>query len=256
MLDYIQAKHRSPRKVNISFDEYGAFPRPFSELHPGYGPYNMARVHYAFNPERKYIRHDPDKMPEREFPGGDMLKLLSMTSIQLAILRHADRVKIGCMTGGLAALATSNHDTVWRPATYYAFRQLITYARGTSLQTAVDSETFDMPGYAIDDTSQYTGKNNVNYIDSAAAWDEKQGRLAVFVINRNENSTYPLELDVRGFEGFKSCRCYEMYSKDFDAKSSAGHDWKSPSTNRNTKLEGGLATTKVKPLSWNVIIFE
>ena len=184
------------------------------------------------------------------------MKLLSMTSIQLALLRHADRVKIGCMTGGLASLATSNHDTVWRPASYYAFRQLIDYARGTSLQTIVDSETFDMPGYAIDDTSQYTGKNNVNYIDSAAAWDEATGRLALFVINRNEKESYPLELDVRGFEGFKSCTSYEMYSKDFDTKSSAGHDWKAPDVNKAATLEKGLASTKVKPLSWNVIIFE
>ena len=214
----------------------------------------MARVHYAFDPERKYIRHDPDKMPEREFPGGDMLKLLSMTSIQLALLRHADRVKIGCMTGGLAALATSNHDTVWRPATYYAFRQLIDYARGTSLQVAVDSETFDMPGYAIDDTSQYTGKNNVNYIDSAAAWDEKTGRLAVFVINRNEKSEYPLDLDVRAFEGFQKVTRYEMFSKDFEAKSSAGHDWKTPAQ-KSVTIKEGIASTKLKPLSWNVFIF-
>ena len=265
MLDYIQAKHRSPRKVNISFDEYGAFPRPFSELHPGYGPYNMARVHYHFDPERKYIRHDPDNMPEREFPGGDMLKLLSMTSIQLALLRHADRVKIGCMTGGLASLAASNHDTVWRPASYYAFRQLIDYARGTSLQTIVDSETFDMPGYAIDDTSQYTGKNNVNYIDSAAAWDKATGRLALFVINRNEKESYPLELDVRGFSefsgngshgAFSKLTHYEMFSEDFEAKSVAGKDWKAPDVNKAATLEKGLASTKVKPLSWNVIIFE
>ena len=255
MLDYIQAKHRSPRKVNISFDEYGAFPRPFSELNPGYGPYNMARVHYKFDPERKYVRHDPDNMPEREFPGGDMMKLLSMTSIQLALLRHADRVKIGCMTGGLASLAASNHDHVWKPATRYAFRQLIDYARGTSLQTIVDSETFDMPGYAIDDTSQYTGKNNVNYIDSACAWDEKQGRLAVFVINRNETEEYPLDLDIRGFEGFKSCTSYEMFSKDFEAKSSFGNDWKAPEASC-VKNEGGIASINVKPLSWNVIIFE
>ena len=55
-----------------------------------------------------------------------------------------------------------------------------------------------MPGYAIDDTSQYTGKNNINYIDSACAWDEKAGRLAVFVINRNEKESYPLDLDLRG----------------------------------------------------------
>ena len=159
------------------------------------------------------------------------------------------------MTGGLAALATSNHDTVWRPATYYAFRQLIDYARGTSLQTIVDSETFDMPGYAIDDTSQYTGKNNVNYIDSAAAWDEKQKRLAVFVINRSEKENYPLDLDLRGFEAFKTGCHYSMFSEDFNAKSSAGHDWKAPSK-KSVTIKEGIASVKLQPLSWNVMIFE
>ena len=98
-----------------------------------------------------------------------------------------------------------------------------------------------MPGYAVDDTSQYTGKNNVNYIDSAAAWEEKEGRLTVFVINRNEKETYPLDLDVRGFEGFNKISHY---------------DWKAPAINKNAALENGLASTKVKPLSWNVLIFE
>jgi alpha-N-arabinofuranosidase len=122
-----------------------------------------------------------------------------------------------------------------------------------------------MPGYAIDDTSQYTGKNNVNYIDSAAAWDEKAGRLTVFVINRNESESYPLELDIRGFADitssastkgrFTKCSHYEMYSKDFDAKSSAGHDWKAPAK-KSVTIKEGITSTKVQPLSWNVIIFE
>ena len=256
MLDYLQAKHRSPRKVNISFDEYGAFERPFAPLNPGYGPYNMARSHYKFDPERKYILHDPDNMPEREFPGGDMIKLLSMTSIQLALLRHADRVKIGCMTGGLGALCASNHDNVWKPATYHAYRQLIEYAKGISLQTVVDGPVFDIPGYAIDDTSQYTGKNNVPYIDTACAWNEKEGKLAVFVINRNQTEAYPIDLDVRGFDGIKTISHYEMYSKDFDKKSSFENDWRQPETNPSAALRDGIASTLIKPLSWNVIVFE
>ena len=120
-----------------------------------------------------------------------------------------------------------------------------------------------MPGYAIDDTSQYTGKNNVNYIDSACAWDEKSGRLTLFVINRNEKESYPLDLDVRGFAElsenagarFAKITHYEMYCKDFEAKSSFGNDWKAPEA-KSVKSEGGIATLKVEPLSWNVIVFE
>ena len=256
MLDYIQAKHRSPRKVNISFDEYGAFERPFQPLNPGYGPYNMARSHYKFDPERQYILHDPDNMPAREFPGGDMIKVLSMASIQLALLRHADRVKLSCMTGGLAALCANNRDHVWKSASHFAFRQLLEFAKGEALQVACDCPTYDMPGYAIDDTSQYTGKNNVPYIDSASAWDKENKRLTVFVINRNQTEEYPLELDIRGFEGMNKIKHYELYSKDFDKKSSYQEPWKEPELNKAASISSGLATTKIKPLSWNVIVFE
>ena len=47
-----------------------------------------------------------------------------------------------------------------------------------------------------------------------------------------------------------------MHSKDFEAKSCAGHDWKAPALNKTAALSKGLVTTKVKPLSWNVIILE
>ena len=104
--------------------------RPNAELHPGYGVYNMTRAHYRFDPDRKYVLHDPDQMPDRKHPGGDMLQMLAMVSIQMAFLRHADRVKIACMTGGLGALCSSDHDHVWRSASYYALSQLMGVCKG------------------------------------------------------------------------------------------------------------------------------
>lgn len=257
MCDLVAAKCRSPKKMMLSFDEYGAMIRPNSPLHPGYGYHNMAAAHYRFDPERKYILHDPDNMPDRVFPGGDMIHVLSMTSIQLALLRHADRVKIGCMTGGLGALCSANHDHVWKSASHYAFTDLLRYARGTSMQTKVDSETFDIPGYAIDDTSQYPNKEGVTYIDSASAWDEANNRLTIFVINRSEDNEYPLTLDIKGFEGYKFAKHTELYTDDFDAKNT--FDMPNsllPKERTDGKMENGEFTTHVKPLSWNVFCFE
>ena len=130
------------------------------------------------------------------------------------------------------------------------------YAKGVSLKTVVDGPTFDLPGYAIDDTSQYTGKNNVPYIDTACALHEMSGTLTVFVINRNQTEAYPVQLDVRGFEGIRTISHYEMYSSDFEKKSGFENDWKQPETNPAAALRDGIATTTIKPLSWNVIIFE
>ncbi|WP_026511927.1 alpha-L-arabinofuranosidase C-terminal domain-containing protein [Butyrivibrio sp. LC3010] len=257
MIDYVASKHRSPKQVNISFDEYGAMVRPLEPLHPGYGRYNMARNHYRFDPERRYIKHDPDNMPEREFPGGDMIHALSMASIQLALLRHADRVKIGCMTGGLSALAASNHDHVWKSASHYVFMQLLEYAKGTSLDVKVDCETYDMPGYAIEDTSQYTGKEGVNYIDAAGAWDKEKKRIAVFAINRNEETEYPLTIDLKGFEGYKPTGAYTMHTDYPDIKNTYENDKAlMPETEESFTFENGEFKVYVKPLSWNVYLFE
>ncbi|MBE5836156.1 MAG: alpha-L-arabinofuranosidase [Butyrivibrio sp.] len=257
MIDYVASKHRSPKQVNISFDEYGAMVRPLMELHPGYGRYNMARNHYRFDPERRYILHDPDNMPEREFPGGDMLHALSMASIQLALLRHADRVKIGCMTGGLSALCSSNHDHVWKSASHHVFMQLLKYAKGISMDTKVESETYDMPGYAIEDTSQYTGKEGVNFIDAASAWDKDNNRLTVFVINRNEDAEYPLTVDLKGFEGYKPVNALALHTDNLDDKNTfENEDVLLPKHIENYSFENGELKLYVKPLSWNVLVFE
>ncbi len=256
MCDLVAAKLRSPKKMMLSFDEYGCMSVPFSPLHPGYGPHNMAAAHYRFDPERKYILHDPDKMQEREFPGGDMIHALSMASVQLTFIRHADRVKIGCMTGGLGALCSSNHDHTWKSASHYVFSQMLEYARGTSMRTVVECETFDLPGYAINDTSQYTGKENVPFIDAASAWDKESNRLSVFVINRNEETSYPLNIDLKAFEGLSFTEHLELSSPDLDVKNTYENpNALLPVKNTASTFADGVLNAEVKPLSWNVFVF-
>lgn len=257
MCDLVGAKCRSPKKIMLSLDEYGAMMRPFSPLHPGYGYHNMAAAHYKFDPTRKYILHDPDNMPDKIFPGGDLVRMLGMASIQLALLRHADRVKIGCMTGGLGALCCASHDHVWKSASYYSFTDLMNFAKGVSMQVDVRGEKFDIPGYAVDDTSQYTGKNGLNYIDCACAWDDNSGNLTLFVINRNQEKEYDLDIDISGFKGYKLNSHTELTSRDTEICSSFENpDVIVPCENKASSLSGGILSAKVKPLSWNVFRFE
>lgn len=255
LCDLIQAKMRSPKKLMLSFDEYGTIARPLSPLNPGYGSHNMYAAHYIFDPNRKYIRHDPDNMSDREFPGGDMIHALTAASTLLAFLRHADRVKIACMTGGLGALCSSNHDHVWRSASHYVFTQLIEYAKGESMQVSVSGDTFDIPGYAIDDNSQYQPREGINYIDSAAAWDKESGRLAIFAINRSDEEEYPVTIDLSGFKGYNFEKHFELYSKDLNAKNSfETPDILRPAANEGASFDEGILKSHIKPLSWNVFI--
>ena len=60
---------------------------------------------------------------------------------------------------------------------------MIRLAKGTSLRCEGTCETYDVPGYAIDDMNQYGGFTGVKTVQAAAALQEEQGELNLFVIN-------------------------------------------------------------------------
>ena len=113
-----------------------------------------------------------------------------------------------------------------------------------------------MPGYAIEDTSQYTGKEGVNYIDAASAWDKDNKRLTVFAINRSEETEYPLTIDVKGFEGCKPVSAHSMRTDDLELKNAFGETLIAPVDVTDYTFEKGELKLHVKPLSWNVFVFE
>ena len=188
---------------------------------------------------------------------GDMVGALGNASVLLALLRHADRVQIGCMTGGISTLVASDREHLWKSAGYYPFTQLMRYGQGISLRTAVDCATFEIPGYAVDDNSQYPTKEGVPFIDTAAAVNQEMGELAVFVINRNWESDNTVELDASAFEGWHFVEHIQMYADDIDA----ANTWENPeavkpTVNSATVCANGKVTANLKSLSWNVFRFK
>ena len=258
LCDYMQTKLRADKKMMLSFDEYAAFMKPGREFRYGGGIHNLYADHYNFDPTRKFIRHDPDNMDAKfSFPPhGDMIDVLANSSILLALLRHADRVKIGCMTSGLMTLVASNHDQIWKSAAFYPFTQLMQYGRGVSLQPSVSCDTFDIPGYAVDDNSQYKTKEGVPYIDCAAAYDEANNAVNLFVINRNEEEDNDVQIDVSAFKDYKFIEHIELFSDDMEARNTYENpDAIKPMIHQNTTFESGILTSNAKRLSWNLFRF-
>lgn len=266
LCDFVQVKMRSPRKLMISFDEYAIMMRqPSENLHYGRAPYENYRAHYRFSPYRDFVLHDPDNMwrpregggAPRRRPYGDMLGALGNASVLLAFIRHADRVKIGCMTGGLGVLATANRDQIWRTASYYPYTQLMRYGRGISMRCSVEGDTYDIPSYIVDDINEYYEQEGVDYIDAAAAFDDNAGELNVFLINRDWESDRTIELDATGFKGYKFCEHIQLYSDDLSVVSTPENpDAIVPTINNSTKEdEDGIIKADLKKLSWNILRF-
>ncbi len=258
LCDFVQQLVRSPKVMKLSFDEYGVMMRPSSPVHFGREVYLEPGSHYIFDPERGYIRHDPDNMPERGFPRMDpMLMALGNAAVILELMRHADRVKIGCMTGGLNVAASCNHDHVWKSAAYYPFADLMKYGHGVSLTTSVECETYDLPSFAVDDVHKYHEQDAVEYIDTAAAYDDKTGELTVFVINRDWEEDADFTLELSGLPGCSFLGHEEMFCTDPNAENTFDHpDSILPHRNEETRAEGGLVKATLKPMSWNVFRFK
>jgi alpha-N-arabinofuranosidase len=255
LCDLVQTKVRSPKKMMLSFDEYGTMVRPNDTLHPGNGIHSLYASHYVFDPKRRYVRHDPSNMPE--MPGGfrraNIVGALANAGTLLTFLRHADRVKIGCATGGLGTLAASDHEHIWTPVTYYPVAHLMRYGKGVSLRCSVHCETFDIPGYAIDDNSQYATHEGINYLDAAAAYDETAGEVTIFVINRDWRGDQGIELDVKGFQNYRFIEHIELFSDDLDAADTYENpNAVVPAVNKGTTFENGVVKANLHKLSWNV----
>ncbi len=257
LCDLMQAKLKSDRKLMLSFDEYAVMMRPKGEVHYGRYEYLHYRNNYNFGADRPFVKHDPANMPARPFPMGDMLGALGNASVLLTFLRHADRVKIGCMTGALGCLAATDGTHIWKTAGAYPYQQLMKYGRGTALRTSVDCDTYDIPSYIVDDTNQYYEQNNVDFIDTAAAYNKETGELTIFAINRNWEDSNEIELDVSGFEGISFIEHIEMYTDDLSKRNTFENpDAITPVMNQETKFAKGILTGTVKPISWNVFRFK
>ena len=258
LCDFVKTKLRSKKTMMLALDEYASMIRPRGEMHLGMGGRQNAEMFNVFQPGRQYVRHDPDDWSTRRNPPRDheMRQALGLTGTMLVMLNHADRVKIGCATGGLAALCCTDREHVWKGATYYPYTQMIRWAKGESLRCEISCETYDVPGYAIDDMNQYGGFTGVQTIQAAAALNEAAGEMTVFVINADAAEEQELKLDARGFEGWQFAEHIEMFAEDPEAQNTWDHpDRILPVRNTETKAEKGIVTARLKKESWNVLRF-
>ena len=255
LCDYMKTKLRTKKTMYLALDEYAGMFRPRGEIHLGRNGVQAAETFFSFDPERKYVRHDPDDWSTRRMPpfGHEMLFALANASTMLVMLRRADRVKIGCATGGINMLCQTDREHVWKGAAHYLYTDMIRLAKGVSLRCEGTCETYDVPGYAIDDMNQYGGFTGVKTIQAAAALREDEGELNIFVINADLKEPQELAADLRAFEGWELKEHTEMYARsENDANSFEHPDVLVPRKNSGTRMEKGKLTAVLQPASWNV----
>ena len=225
--DYIKAKKRSKKTINLSFDEWN--------------------VWFHSNAE------DDDIMKNRPWQIGPALlediynfeDALLVGLMLITLLKHSDRVKIACMAqlvNVIAPIMTEKNGPAWKQTIYYPYLHASKYGRGIALQSVISSPKHD--------TIDFT---DVNDVESIAVYNEEKEEVTIFAVNRNLNEDINLDCDVRSFEGYKIIEHIVLENNDMKAVNSIVKETVTPKLVSRSELVDGVLTAQLSKASWNVI---
>jgi alpha-N-arabinofuranosidase len=227
--DHVRAAGRHRKRLHISFDEWNVWylSRYQARLDEA-GPGEFATVPRLL--EDVYSVADAVVV-------GDLL---------ITLLRHADRVKIGCLAqlvNVIAPIMTEPGGPVWRQASYHPFALTARYGQGTVLRLE--------PAGPRHETARY---GEVPLLDAVAVLADGGGELRLFAVNRHQREPLALDADVRALPELTVATHLALADEDPDAVNTAAEpDRVAPRRLPDQKVDGGHLRLTLPPLSWNLI---
>jgi len=163
--DLVRGHKRSPKKLWLSFDEWNVWYR--------------ARNGDFANGHHKEAPHLLEEVYNLE----DALLLGGLVN---SLLRNADRVKVACLAQLINVIApiSTNVNGLLRQTIYYPYNWALQYARGCVLNLLVES-----PSYEVARMGQ------VPYVDAAATISPQDGKVGIFVLNRDLSKPHVVEIN-------------------------------------------------------------
>jgi len=226
--DYVKAKKRSKKDINLSFDEWN--------------------VWYHSNAA------DDDTTKNRPWQIGPSLlediytfeDALLVGLMLIVLLKHADRVKMACMAQLVNVIAPIMTDAgggaAWKQTIFYPFMHASKYGRGVVLQPIIDT-----PKHG-------TAKHDeVTDIESVSIWNEEKEELNILAVNRNLEEDVQLLTDVRGLEGYRLLEHIVLEHENLKTTNGAGRESVKPQSTSQSTLDGGTLESVLHKASWNVI---
>ncbi|AIQ20374.1 alpha-N-arabinofuranosidase [Paenibacillus sp. FSL H7-0357] len=223
--DYIKAKKRSRKTLNLSFDEWNVWFHTL-ETDKEITPWQVAPAQL----EDCYTFEDA----------------LMVGSMLITLLNHADRVKIACLAqlvNAIAPIMTETGGAAWRQSIFYPYMHTSLYGRGTVLRPVITSPLYDSKDYT-----------DVPLLDSAVVWNEAEGELVIFALNRSLQESLLLECDVRGFLNYRVEEHLVLEHDDVKAVNTVSDPYAvAPHSRGESSVSEGRLTAVLSRLSWNVI---
>ncbi|ASW55382.1 alpha-N-arabinofuranosidase [Plantactinospora sp. KBS50] len=222
--DHVRAVGRHRKRINISFDEWNVW--------------YLSR----FAGEKNLDIRERPRLIEDVYSVTDAVVV---GNLLISLLRHADRVKIGCLAqlvNVIAPIMTEPGGPAWRQASFHPFALTSTYGRGTVLRVE--------PVAPCHETGAY---GQVPLLDAVAVRPD-EGGLVLFAVNRSQTEPMTLDVDLRALTGLTGAEHVALAHEDPDAVNTmAQPDRVRPRRLDEPKLDGGALSSVLPPLSWNMI---
>jgi alpha-L-arabinofuranosidase len=162
--DLVRGHKRSPKKLWLSFDEWNVWYR--------------TTTGDAVDGHRQEAPHLLEEVYNLE----DALLVGGLIN---SLLRNADRVKIACLAQLINVIAPIMTDAngMLRQTTYYPYSWALQFARGAVLDLLVQCSGYEVPGF-----------DQVAHLDVAGALDKSDGKLCLFILNRDLAKSHEVEV--------------------------------------------------------------
>jgi alpha-L-arabinofuranosidase len=225
--DYIKAKKRSKKTINISFDEWNVW-------------------YHTRKSDDERMKKDPWQVAppllEDIYTFEDALLVGCML---ITLIKNADRVKMACLAqlvNVIAPIMTEVGGGSWKQTIFYPFLHASVYGRGVALQPVIVSDKYDSKNFT-----------DVPYLESVAVYNEEKEEVTIFAVNRSKEDSLNLECDVRSFGEVKILEHIVLACDDLKAVNTLASSPVRPVHCDSTTLNSGIINVNFGKASWNVI---
>lgn len=221
--DYVKAKTRSKKTINLSFDEWNVwYPTKFTQ-------------------DMRW--KTAQKINENVY---SLLDAVVVGCMLITLLKHADRVKIACMAqlvNTIAPIMTVTGGGSWRNTIFFPYLHTSIYGQGCVLNSVVNSPAYDTVEF-----------NDVPCLESVVVFNEEKEELTIFAVNRDLEEPLLMETDLRDFPGYCITEHVVLESVNADSVNTIDNPNNVvPHNGGKTVIEDGTAKSVLNKLSWNVI---
>ncbi|WP_136518090.1 MULTISPECIES: arabinosylfuranosidase ArfA [Cellulomonas] len=236
--DAVRAAGKHKKHINLSFDEWNVWYQTGKET--------PDQPHVI---EREAVWREHPRIIEDEYGVTDAVVVGTLLN---SLLRHGDRVKVANqaqLVNVIAPIRSEEGGPAWRQTIFWPFARTAALAKGEILRPVVASDRYATERFG-----------DVDLVDVSATWDEENGRVALFLANRDLDEAADVAATLRGWRLGRVLAAEVLDVPEggdrYTANTQENPDAVGLRPLGDVTVDGEQVALRLPPLSWAVVQLE